>query len=128
MKKGAIAVLGGLLAWAIIASVLNRAVRAVMPAYHTAELSFGFTLGMKIARLALGAVASIGGGYVASRLAKGMTIPVRILGLLLVAVFIPVHYGLWDKFPIWYHLTFLGSLLPLTLLGAKLHAADSELR
>jgi hypothetical protein len=36
----------------------------------------------------------------------------------LLALFIPNHYLLWDKFPVWYHLTFLVSLLPLTLLGA----------
>jgi hypothetical protein len=28
--------------------------------------------------------------------------------------------SLWDKFPIWYHIVFLGSLFPLVLLGAKL--------
>jgi hypothetical protein len=27
---------------------------------------------------------------------------------------------IWDKFPVWYHLTFLLSLVPLTLLGAVL--------
>jgi hypothetical protein len=42
------------------------------------------------------------------------------LGILLIALFIPVHYSLWDRFPIWYHLTFLVSLLPLAILGARL--------
>ena len=44
----------------------------------------------------------------------------KVLGIMLLAMFIPVHYGLWDKFPVWYHLTFLVSLLPLTLVGAAL--------
>jgi hypothetical protein len=47
-----------------------------------------------------------------------------ILGVALVAVFIPVHVGLWEKFPLWYHATFLVSLLPLTLLGASLFARN----
>ena len=28
-------------------------------------------------------------------------------GVILLVAFIPVHIGLWDKFPVWYHLTFL---------------------
>jgi hypothetical protein len=32
-------------------------------------------------------------------------------------VFVPAHVMLWDKFPIWYHLSFLLSLVPLTYLG-----------
>jgi hypothetical protein len=42
--------------------------------------------------------------------------------VLLTAMFIPVHVGLWDKFPVAYHATFLASLLPLTLLGHTLVA------
>ena len=33
------------------------------------------------------------------------------------AVFIPQHIALWHTFPLWYHLTFLLSLVPLTYLG-----------
>ena len=39
---------------------------------------------------------------------------------MLLAGFIPQHITLWEKFPVWYHLTFLLSLIPLTLLGGKL--------
>jgi hypothetical protein len=27
---------------------------------------------------------------------------------------------LWDKFPVWYHMTFLLSLVPLTYLGGRI--------
>jgi len=40
--------------------------------------------------------------------------------IVLVALFIPVHYGLWDRFPIWYHLVFFASLIALTPAGAAL--------
>ena len=33
---------------------------------------------------------------------------------------------IWNKFPVWYHLTFLLSLLPLTLLGAALNHSGLE--
>jgi len=43
-------------------------------------------------------------------------------GALLLLGFIPVHINLWDKFPVWYHLTFLASLVPLTYAGGKIAA------
>jgi hypothetical protein len=35
-------------------------------------------------------------------------------------MFIPQHIMLWDKFPVWYHLTFLASLVPLTWIGGNI--------
>ena len=40
-----------------------------------------------------------------------------VTGALLLLIFIPEHISLWDKFPIWYHLTFLTSLVPLAVVG-----------
>jgi len=40
--------------------------------------------------------------------------------MLLLVAFIPEHVSLWDKFPVWYHLTFLASLVPLTYLGGTI--------
>jgi hypothetical protein len=39
-------------------------------------------------------------------------------GILMLVLFIPQHMMLWEKFPVWYHLTFLLSLVPLTWVGA----------
>jgi len=41
-------------------------------------------------------------------------------GVILLAVFIPQHIRNWDKFPVWYHLTFLVSLVPLTCADGTL--------
>ena len=41
-----------------------------------------------------------------------------VVGLVLLALFVPVHVQLWDRFPVWYHLTFLVSLAPLVVIGA----------
>jgi hypothetical protein len=38
-------------------------------------------------------------------------------GVVLLLFFIPDHVNLWDKFPLWYHLWFLLSLVPLTYVG-----------
>jgi hypothetical protein len=35
-------------------------------------------------------------------------------------MFVPIHYGLWDKFPVWYHLVFLITLAPIIGLSGLL--------
>ena len=119
--KTVVAVIAALVAWFVVATVLNLALRASWPHYHEAEAAFNFTFAMKLARLALGAISSLGAGFVAAWIANGRMRAATLTGIVLLGLFIPGHYRIWDKFPVWYHLTFLVSLLPLTLLGAALN-------
>jgi|SRR5581483_3015996 len=114
-------VIAALVTWFFVATVLNLALRAWWPHYHEAETTFNFTLAMKLSRLVLGAISSLGAGFVAAWIGKAQTRAATITGIVLLGLFIPGHYLLWNKFPVWYHLTFLVSLLPLTLLGAALN-------
>ena len=118
--KTVTAVIVGLATWILVATIANFPLRAWWPHYHEAETAFNFTLGMKLVRLALGALASVCSGFVAAWIANGRRTAATALGILLLVLFIPNHYLLWEKFPVWYHLTFLVSLFPLTLLGAML--------
>ena len=77
-----------------------------------------FTLGMMIARLLVAAVASLFAGLSAAWITRRRGRAVTGLAVLLPILFIPVHYSLWQSFPVWYHLVFFASLLVLTLLGA----------
>jgi hypothetical protein len=79
----------------------------------------GFTPAMLLARLILGALASLGAGLVGAWISRGQRRAIVVLTVVLLAVFIPVHYRLWEKFPLWYHLTFLLSLAVLPALGGK---------
>jgi hypothetical protein len=115
------AAIAALVTWFFVATVLNLALRASWAHYHEAELAFNFTLAMKIARLVLGVISSLGSGFVAAWIARGRMSAATLTGILLLALFIPDHYRLWSEFPVWYHLTFLVSLLPLTLLGVALY-------
>jgi len=115
------AAIAALVTWFFVATVLNLALRASWPHYHEAETAFNFTLAMKLARLVLGAISSLGAGFVAAWIDKDRMKAATLTGIVLLGLFIPGHYLLWSKFPIWYHLTFLASLLPLTLLGAGLY-------
>ena len=134
MLRGIAAVAGALGVWIAVVTVGNLAVRAALPGYGDAEAalraveagyaaaqpSMPFTTSMMIARLLLGALSSVAAGAACVWIARSRARAPWILGLLLVLLFIPVHVWLWRRFPVWYHVVFLGSLLPCTLLGGAL--------
>ena len=120
MKRSILAFVAGLVVWMLVASLLNFGLRAGFAGYALAEPAMTFTLGMKVARLILGALASLAAGAAAGWIAPSRTSVPWVLGAMILAAFIPVHVQLWAKFPVWYHLVFLGTLVPLVLLGAAL--------
>ena len=118
MKRSIFAALAGLAVWVLVASLLNRGLRLGLAGYAIAEPTMTFTLEMKIARLILGALASLAAGAATGAIApSGQRLP-WVVGAILLAAFIPAHIQLWVKFPVWYHLVFLGTLVPLVALGA----------
>jgi hypothetical protein len=125
MKRGIASVLTGLAAWFVVATAINFALRLSWADYAFAEKPMTFTLGMQAARLVAGAVASLCAGFAAAWIANGAGTPVKVLAALLLLLFLPVHYGLWDRFPLWYHVVFLASIVPLTLLGGILNAKSA---
>jgi len=126
MKRSILALLAGLALWVLVASLLNRGLRAGLPGYALAEPTLNFTLAMKIARLVLGALASLAAGAAVGLIAPTRTGLAWILGAIILAAFIPVHVQLWTKFPVWYHLVFLGTLAPLVALGTALTRSRSS--
>jgi len=125
----------GAVAWFAIATLIDILARLLWPAYADAVAAFRrameapgaatggamiFTLEMMLARLAEGAIASIGAGFTLACIARGNRSAAIVLGALIIALFVPIHYAVWNRFPVWYHLVFLLSLLPLTVIGAAL--------
>ena len=43
-----------------------------------------------------------------------------MVGSVVFAMFLPVHIAIWSKFPVWYHLTFLLTIIPAVLVAALL--------
>ena len=102
MKRSILAFLAGLLLWAVVATLLN----------------FGLRAG--IARLIVGALSSLAAGAVTAMIAPSKKNLPWVLGAVILAAFIPAHIRIWAKFPVWYHLTFLTTLVPLVVLGGAL--------
>jgi len=120
MKQSIFGFLGGLIMWFLVATVINRMLRAGFPGYTVAEPALAFTLGMKIARLTMAVLASLAAGATTAWIAPSRTKLPWVLGAVILAPFLPMHVYIWAKFPVWYHLFFLGTLVPLVALGAAL--------
>lgn len=120
MKRAILALVVGFLLWAVVATLLNFGLRAGIPGYKLAEPTMTFTLGMKIARLILGALASLAAGAATGLIAPSKRWTPWALGAIILALFIPSHIYLWSKFPVWYHLTFLVTLVPLVAMGGAI--------
>jgi hypothetical protein len=90
------------------------------PEYAAADPTMSFTAPMLLARMALGVAATLAAGWIASTIARRRNTAALALGIVLVLFFIPVHAVLWDKFPLWYHLFFLFTLLPLCIAGGRI--------
>jgi hypothetical protein len=124
MGRTIASVIGGLMTWAVVVTVLNFGLRAAIPGYHAAEATLQFTPVMKAGRLIEAALTSLAAGAVTGWIAPSRKWAPWIVGLIILAMFLPVHAKLWNQFPAWYHLTFLVPIVPLVLLGSMLIRTD----
>ena len=120
MKRFILACLVGLLTWVIVVTAINSGLRLSLPNYTVAEQTLQFTLGMKWARLVMAIVTSVVAGAVTGWIFRSNRWAPLIVGSVLLAMFVPVHVAIWSKFPVWYHLTFLLTIIPAVLVGALL--------
>ncbi|MBV9883530.1 MAG: hypothetical protein JO276_11020 [Sphingomonadaceae bacterium] len=126
MGRTILAVIGGLVAWALVATVLDIGLRLALTGYHAAEATLAFTLTMKLARLTLAAIASLAAGAVIGAIAPSSRLAPWIAGAIMLALFLPEHIRIWPLLPVWYHLFFLITLAPLVVLGARLRLKRSD--
>ena len=119
MTRNILGVVAGVVGWLVLATLLGLIMRNSWPAYAAVAEAMTFTLPMMTTRLSIGAVATLAMGFITARITES-PIARLVPGVLLLLAFIPQHIMLWDKFPLWYHLTFLLSLVPLSCAGARI--------
>lgn len=120
MKRTILACLAGLLTWLVVVSLINRLLRLTISDYTVAEHTLQFTLGIKWARLVMAIATSLVAGAVTRWVAPLSRWAPWIVGLVVLAMFLPIHIAIWSKLPAWYHLTFLLTIVPAVLIGAML--------
>lgn len=126
MKRSIVACLAGLLTWIVVVTVINRVLRLSLPNYTAAEQTLQFTLGMKWARLLMAIVTSVVAGAVTGWISRSSRWAPLIVGSVVLAMFVPLHIAIWSKFPVWYHLTFLLTIIPAVLVGALLPSPGNK--
>lgn len=110
-------IVAGYFAWTVIFLGGSAVLRSAMSGVHDAEGLTRDPIALAL-YLVLSFAASFVAGRVTARIAGEMR-PVVILAGLLLATGIPVQIGSWTLLPIWYHLIFLGMLVPMTLAGGR---------
>ena len=120
LKRSILACLAGLITWIVVVTVINRVLRLSLPNYTAAEQTLQFTLGMKWARLLMAIVTSLVAGAVTGWISPSSRWAPLIVGSVVFALFVPLHVAIWSKLPVWYHLTFLLTIIPAVLVGALL--------
>ncbi|HTK80202.1 MAG TPA: hypothetical protein VL286_07145 [Rhizomicrobium sp.] len=110
----------GFVTWWVLVIVIDFGLRLGWPEYASVEKAMTFSAPMMFARLAMSGIASIGSGAAAAVVGRDRLKPTLISGLILLLLFTPIHYSLWTKFPVWYHATFLTSLVVLSVFGGSL--------
>ena len=123
MMRAILAVIAGYAAWTVIwlggnALFFGEAARvAASGKAYTAVLPL---LGVVV----LSMVCSLVAGVLAARIAGGKAAAaVLVTALLLLVTGIGVQFSVWSLMPLWYHLVFLGLIVPVTLAGGRLKRA-----
>ncbi|HTT96871.1 MAG TPA: hypothetical protein VMF58_02390 [Rhizomicrobium sp.] len=120
MVRTILSVAAGVIAWLVLVTVMDRTMRHFWPDYAANFVAMTFTLQMMFARLAESTVALIIAAMIAAGVAPTSRAAPWAFAILMLAFFIPVHYTIWAKFPIWYHVYFLASLLLIPLIVGHL--------
>jgi len=120
MANALLSVVGGYIAWTLVFLGGSAGIRAAFASAHTPDGGTS-SAGILLLYLVLSCVASVLAGFVAARLSKSHVMRnVLIVAGLLLATGIPVQISVWETLPVWYHLAFLGALVPLTWIGGRM--------
>lgn len=119
MLRKILGAVAGIVVWTVLVVAFDFVLRNVWHDYAAVEKAMAFTVPMMAARLAMSGAGSLVSGAVAASLGRDRFTSALIAGATLLVIFLPIHYSIWAKFPIWYHLTFLTSLPVLSVVGGR---------
>src|SRR5690606_35946579 len=97
MARRILGVVAGLAVWVGVATIAGLIMRAAWPAYASVAAAMSFTLPMMIARLVVGALATVAAGLTTSVVTRRSRLATLAGGMVLLLLFIPQHIALWEK-------------------------------
>lgn len=117
MKSG-LAVVAGLVLWTVLWLGGNQGLTTLMPDLASGE-AINAT-GVLAFLIVYSAVLSVLSGMATAKLAPRSPVAhAGALAAILLAIGVAVQVSAWALFPVWYHIVFLGLIIPATLLGAR---------
>lgn len=117
------AIVAGFVVWTVLFLGSNSILTLITPNSFNADGSTD-SAALLVLVLILSMVYSVVSGWVTTRIAPAKAFGSSVaLGILLVVVGIGVQMQYWAVMPLWYHLLFLGALLPAVLVGYRLAAS-----
>ncbi|MGE5727052.1 MAG: hypothetical protein ACM34L_00520 [Gemmatimonas sp.] len=125
--KQALAVVAGYVLWSMLWLGLNQVL--LILGVLTPSTTEPLTSATPLLLLLIGSVLlSLVSGYVAARIAgSAWALCVIVLGVMLLLTGIFVEIKVWYRIPLWYHVSFLVLLIPMTFLGARMRARSVSL-
>jgi hypothetical protein len=117
----------GLICFATFEAVLNVFARHIWPDYAAAFPSRSYTASMLWVRLVAGAAGTFCAGLTASLLAQTYKAALWFGAVMLVSSII-WHIGIWAEYPVWYHLAWFASLLPMAAWGGRFNSRQTRQR
>ncbi|MEW6129371.1 MAG: hypothetical protein AB1757_20190 [Acidobacteriota bacterium] len=126
MIRSILAVIAGSVTWMITALGTDQLILNFFPHWFTAE---GKTdkIGVLLLMMLYSLSFSVLGGFVTGILAKRDELKhAFFLGLLQFAMGLMATIQFWDMAPIWYHIIFMGLLIPANMFGGWLRAKQQS--
>ena len=131
MGRIILGVIVGFIAWSIIWVGGNEVLASLSPDWYGAyklqfekaafnKTPFESDSSFLILNLVRSMVTTLLSAYLAVFVANESRRTTLILGVLLLAVGIYFESTYWDQLPVWYHLTFLALLIPMSIAGGML--------
>ena len=115
-----LAVIAGFILWSVLWVGGNALLTTISPEWYGEGMKSDNS-SLLLFSLFRSVVFSLIAGYVAALIApqNGFNVDIA-LGIFLLAVGIFVQAQVWKEIPIWYHLSFLVLLIPITIIGGCL--------
>lgn len=131
MLRVILGIVAGFIAWSILWVGSDQVIQMLSPAWYGVHQTaferamfnkseFAADQTILIMHLVRSVIFSIMAGYLAAFIANGNRNAPLGLGILLLAFGIMIQVMAWNYLPLWYHVIFLGLLLPMTILGGRL--------
>ena len=121
MLRMILGIVVGFAVWFLIFAGIEPFVNAVAPNWTVQQgATYTGSVPILLAYLIRTIIASIIAGFTAALIANNKTKTPLILGIILLLIGLPIHIIGWNTLPVWYHLFWLASLVPMTVLGGKL--------